>query len=83
MIKKDEIFLARDNLGIKPLFYLKDKDKFFFSSELRTFYKTGIKKFILNEKKIDEFIIHGNIVGRETLHRGIFSIRTWLFFENK
>jgi len=77
---KNEIFLARDPLGIKPLYYFKNKEKkFFFSSELRTFYKIGIKKFFLNEKKIDEFIIHGNIVGKETLHKDIFQLEAGCF----
>ncbi|MCK5583357.1 MAG: asparagine synthetase B, partial [Elusimicrobiales bacterium] len=32
---KKEIFLARDRLGVKPLFYYKDKEKFVFGSELK------------------------------------------------
>ena len=32
----NEIFLARDHFGIKPLFYALDEKKFAFASELKT-----------------------------------------------
>ncbi len=34
-IRNKELFLARDRLGKKPLFYWKDQDQFVFSSELK------------------------------------------------
>lgn len=36
---KDEFFLARDRLGIKPLYYSIQNDKFYFSSEVRALLK--------------------------------------------
>ncbi len=42
--KKKELFCARDRLGIKPFFYLLDKEKLIFGSELKT---------ILEEKKLN------------------------------
>jgi len=34
-IKKEEIFLARDRVGIKPLYYYHKQNKFIFSSEIK------------------------------------------------
>ena len=33
------LFLARDRYGIKPLFYFFDKESFYFSSEIKSFYE--------------------------------------------
>jgi asparagine synthase (glutamine-hydrolysing) len=37
-IKKNEIFLARDHIGIKPLVYYNTRESFAFSSELQAFH---------------------------------------------
>ncbi|HPL95305.1 MAG TPA: asparagine synthase (glutamine-hydrolyzing) [bacterium] len=46
--QKQELFLARDHLGIKPLFYYHKNDKFIFSSELGG---------MLEHKNIDKTIV--------------------------
>lgn len=38
--RKKELILARDPMGIKPLYYAYDKEKFFFSSEIKSLSKT-------------------------------------------
>ncbi|MEM8895988.1 MAG: asparagine synthase (glutamine-hydrolyzing) [Bacteroidota bacterium] len=44
--EKEEVFIARDRLGIKPLLYFQDEDKFIFGSELRAVLDYGIPKTI-------------------------------------
>ncbi len=46
--KNKETFLARDHFGIKPLFYYHYKEKFAFSSELKTLVKLGITSKEIN-----------------------------------
>jgi len=41
-----EVFLFRDRIGIKPLVYYEDEDKFIFASELKAIYAFTIKKEI-------------------------------------
>jgi len=48
----DELLLARDRFGIKPLLFYQDDDKFIFSSELQAFFSFGIDK-TLNDKALD------------------------------
>ena len=35
---ENTIYLIRDQFGIKPLYYLNEEDKFFFSSEAKVLY---------------------------------------------
>jgi asparagine synthase (glutamine-hydrolysing) len=44
--QEQELFLARDRYGVKPLYYLHDDDKFLFASELQSIVAYGIKKDI-------------------------------------
>ncbi len=43
---KKKLFLARDRLGILPLYYYSKNGKFIFSSELKALLKAGIRKDI-------------------------------------
>jgi len=45
---KKQLFISRDRFGVKPIYYLNNKDNFFFSSELKSFMK-------LDKENIPEF----------------------------
>ncbi len=42
--EKQELFVARDRMGIKPLLIFKDDDKFIFASEMKAMLSYGIKR---------------------------------------
>jgi len=73
--KKKELFCARDHFGVKPFYYFYEKKQFWFSSELKTFFKLdlNIKK---NDKSIyrylsGEYYEHIN----ETFYKNIFKLK--------
>ena len=45
---KNKLFISRDRFGVKPLYYLKTRDRFYFASELKSFMH-------INKKDVPEF----------------------------
>ena len=76
---KNKIYLSRDHFGIKPLFYVVLNKKIYFSSEVKSF--KNIFKFEINNSKIFENILWGNIAGEDTLYRNIKQVKPGFFYE--
>lgn len=69
--QKCETFLARDRLGIKPLYYYVHGSKIYFASETKAILKALENKPELNVELIDKYMSFGYIPGEDTLHRGL------------
>lgn len=66
-----ELFLARDRLGIKPVYYYQDSKEFIFASEAKAILE-GLEDIPeLNVELIDDYMSFGYIPGENTLHKGI------------
>jgi len=68
--KKEILFLARDRIGIKPLYYYQDRDRFIFSSEIKTILKHKIKKTI-NKRAMQSYFTYRFVYGEETIFNNI------------
>jgi asparagine synthase (glutamine-hydrolysing) len=72
---KNNIFVARDRWGIKPLYYRKLKyknvDYIYFASEIGVISKAIPKKPCINESKIDEYLRYKYLFGYEALIQDI------------
>src|SRR5256886_631767 len=65
------LFIARDRLGIKPLYYFYDDKKFIFGSEIKVILAyPGIKPGF-NQSTLAEYLAFGYIAGQETMFTGI------------
>lgn len=57
--EEKSLFLARDRLGVKPLYYMKNKKNFIFSSMIKPILESKIIKPILTKKEIGELLALG------------------------
>ncbi len=65
------LFIARDRLGVKPLYYHYSEDLFVFSSEIRPIIHSGLKSFKLNKLHLDEYVQYQTVHAPNTIIKGI------------
>ena len=68
--KNQELFLARDRFGIKPCYYIIEKNKFIFSSEIKALFSFIDKKNI-DKEALSQFFNFRFTLGNKTLVKGI------------
>jgi asparagine synthase (glutamine-hydrolysing) len=72
--RRAQIFLARDRLGIKPLYYAVAGGAFLFSSEVRSILASGQIQPRLLPSSLEAYLTFGSVIEPTTLVEGIFSI---------
>jgi asparagine synthase (glutamine-hydrolysing) len=65
------LFIARDRLGIKPLYYRYDGDTLLFGSEIKAILAYPGVKPEFNRGTLAEYLAFGYIAGAETMYAGI------------
>ena len=70
-----KLILARDPIGKKPLHYLIDSNKAFFSSEIKTIYIANKKKLSLNPESIIEYFSFESIGNDRTIFNNILKVQ--------
>ena len=68
------VFLARDPLGIKPLYYARVGKSFLFSSEVRSLLATGHIASRLAAQSVSAFLLFGSVCEPMTMVEGVFSL---------
>ncbi|MHC4269576.1 MAG: asparagine synthase (glutamine-hydrolyzing) [Planctomycetota bacterium] len=69
--RKRKLLIARDRIGIKPLYYWFDGQSFVFASETKALLAVMGNKPSINVSLIDTYMSFGYIPGEETLFNGI------------
>jgi len=69
--RRRRLLLARDRLGIKPLYYAVTDDEILFASEIKAILAAGAGRPALNEEILPEFLATGFVSGEETFFDGI------------
>lgn len=69
--RKQRLFLARDRVGIKPLFVSVNDDRVVFGSELKPLLAHGDLQREVEPAAIDEYLNYGVIPGGRCIFRGV------------
>lgn len=69
--RKKELFIARDRLGIKPLFYAQYAGKFVFSSEMKSILADAGFRREIDEEALCSYFIYSYIPAPQTIYSNI------------
>ncbi|HKP83083.1 MAG TPA: asparagine synthase (glutamine-hydrolyzing) [Pyrinomonadaceae bacterium] len=69
--QKQQLLLARDPLGIKPLYYYSTKDRIVFASELRALLASKLVPRRINSAGVDSYLTNGSVAAPLTIVEGI------------
>ena len=68
------LFLARDPLGIKPLYYTQSADGLAFASEVRALLAAGVTGKRLSQDALTSYFLFGSVSEPVTMVEGVFSL---------
>jgi asparagine synthase (glutamine-hydrolysing) len=68
------LFLARDPLGIKPLYYTQTAEGFVFASEVRALLASGVVAKPLSQDALTSYLLFGSVSEPVTMIEGVFSL---------
>lgn len=72
--KVEELYLARDEWGIKPLYYYLNGDSFLFASEIKAFLDHPLFKREFNDSILASYLCFNSTPTEETFFKGVFRV---------
>ena len=72
--RAQKLFLARDRLGIKPLYIAESNRGFAFASEVKALFASGHCEALVNEEAVFEYFMFRAISGEQSLFKGVKSL---------
>ncbi len=70
----NKLYLVRDRVGQKPLFYTKNRDSIFFGSNLKS-VKQLSGKSSLDERELYKFLNYGVVPSPKTIYKEIYKVK--------
>lgn len=77
---KQELLVARDRLGIKPLYYYSDNQKFAFASELKALLEI-VGKQPLNTEQLNTYLRLNYCAGHQSIFKNIYQLPPGAFIK--
>lgn len=72
--KERKLFLARDRVGVKPVYYAETPEGIVFASEIKALLESGLVKTGCDRDSVFEYFVFRHISGDKTMFRGIRSL---------
>lgn len=73
-ISKGKLILARDRMGVKPLFYTVVNNEILFSSEIKAFFCYPKYKKMINNTALYHYFSFKNIIAPETAFKNVYEL---------
>src|SRR3989338_2682576 len=74
-IRSNKIILARDRMGIKPLYYFLNDSIFTFASEIKALLKIDEINREMNPSAVAQYLRFQNVLNDETFFKGIYKLK--------
>src|SRR5690606_36010699 len=71
---KRTLFLARDRMGVKPLYYADTPNGFVFASEIKSIFESGLITPEWRSEATSEYLFFRQVAGPDTLFKGVTSL---------
>ncbi len=68
------LFLARDRMGVKPLYYADTAEALVFASEIKSIFASGLVTPRAREEAFAEYCLFRQVAGPETMFHGVRSL---------
>lgn len=72
--ERRELFIARDRMGVKPLYFFRNEEYFLFASEIRALLKSGIVAARVNPQAVDDFLSFQSVGLPQSIIQGIYQL---------
>lgn len=72
--KEGRLFLVRDRIGIKPLYYAVTKDRFIFASEIKALFASGELVKEINHEGIYHYLTFLTVPAPNTMFKNIYKL---------
>jgi asparagine synthase (glutamine-hydrolysing) len=79
--EKNEVFLARDHIGIKPLYYFSTTDTFAFASELQSLKKNSKFPAQICLRSLDQYLCFQYIPSPNTIYKNVYKLEPGHFLK--
>ena len=73
-LEKKELFIARDRMGIKPLYYVLTDEEIIFSSSIRSILKTTLIEKKVRENSLIDYLRYQTVHAPFTMIEGVFEL---------
>lgn len=80
-IKNDKVYLVRDRMGEKPLYYAGTEEHFIFGSEMKSLISTGLIKKKISIRALNQYLQLTYIPAPLTIYEGVFKVRAGHYLE--
>ena len=72
--RRRSLFLARDPVGKKPLYYYRDATRFAFASEIKALFRHPSIRADIDDQQITNYFLYGYVPTPSTLYRRVWSL---------